>query len=61
MSFTVYRKGESLIDPETGIELGVGKTKIADISVVEVEPKFSKAKVLSSSAEIATSGLVLEQ
>jgi curli biogenesis system outer membrane secretion channel CsgG len=61
MSFAVYRKGESLIDPETGIELGVEKEKIADISVVEVEQKFSKAKVLNSTAEIATSDLVLEQ
>ena len=52
MKFAIYRKGESLIDPETGIELGSEKTKIADVSVFEVQPKFSKAKVLNSSGEI---------
>ncbi len=59
-TFTVYKKGESLVDPETGIELGSEKTKIADILVSEVEPKFSKAKILSNTGEIKTSDLVFE-
>lgn len=61
MTFAVYHKGESLIDPETGIELGSEKTKIAEISVVEVQPKFSKAKILNSTGEIAASDLVLAE
>lgn len=61
MNFAVYRKGESLIDPETGIELGSEKTKIADISVVEVQPKFSKAKIASATSDIQTADLVFEQ
>lgn len=61
MEFTVYRQGESLIDPETGIELGAEKKKIGDISIVSVEPKFSKAKILNSNTEIKTADLILEQ
>ncbi|MFA5272144.1 MAG: CsgG/HfaB family protein [Candidatus Omnitrophota bacterium] len=59
-NFTVYRKGEALIDPETGVELGSEKTKIGDIVISEVEPKFSKAKVLSSTGEIKVSDLVID-
>ncbi len=61
MKFAIYQKGESLIDPETGIELGSEKTKIAEVSVYETQPKFSKAKVLNSSAEIQKADLVLEE
>ena len=61
MNFVVYRKGESLVDPETGIDLGSEKTKIADVSVVDVQDKFSKAKIVHSSAEIQASDLVLER
>jgi curli biogenesis system outer membrane secretion channel CsgG len=60
MKFSIYRKGESLIDPETGIELGSERTEIGRISVVEVQEKFSKAKVLSSTEKIQPSDLVLE-
>lgn len=59
-NFTVYRKGEDLIDPETGVELGSEKTKIGDIVISEVQPKFSKAKVLSSTGEIKVSDLVFD-
>jgi len=60
MKFSVYRKGESLIDPETGMELGSERTKIADISVSEVQEKFSKATISSKTSEIQRSDLVLE-
>jgi len=59
-TFAVYRQGESLVDPETGIDLGSERTKIGDISVVEVQPKYSKATVSNSSQEIVTADLVLE-
>ena len=59
-NFSVYRQGESLIDPDTGIELGTEKTKIADISITEVEPKFSKAKISNSKEEIKTGDLITE-
>lgn len=60
-TFIVCRKGESLIDPETGAELGAEKTKIGDIIVSEIEPKFSKAKILSNTDQIKTSDLVIKQ
>lgn len=60
MKFAVYRQGESLIDPETGIELGAEKEKIGEISVIEAESRFSKAKILNSTKEIRRGDLVLE-
>ncbi|MFC1594451.1 CsgG/HfaB family protein [Candidatus Omnitrophota bacterium] len=60
-TFTVYREGEALVDPETGIELGKENTKIGDIKVVEVQEKFSKAELLGQcSMDIAKGDLILE-
>lgn len=47
--FTVYKKGEELIDPDTGISLGSEDTKIGRIQVVTVEEKFSKANAIAGS------------
>jgi curli biogenesis system outer membrane secretion channel CsgG len=61
MTFAVWHKGESLIDPETGIELGSENEKIADIQITEVYPKYSKAKVVMGDASaIQRSDLVLK-
>lgn len=60
-TFIVCRKGETLIDPETGVELGSEKTKIGDIVVSEVQAKFSKAKILSSTSPIQPSDIVVKQ
>ncbi|MCF7870090.1 MAG: hypothetical protein K9L84_04990 [Candidatus Omnitrophica bacterium] len=61
MTFAVWRKGESLTDPETGIELGSENKKIADIQVTEVYPKYSKAKVvMGDTSAIQRSDLVLK-
>ncbi|MFA5008300.1 MAG: CsgG/HfaB family protein [Candidatus Omnitrophota bacterium] len=60
-TFIVCRKGEALIDPETGVELGEEKTKIGDIVISEVQPKFSKAKILSNTDQIRPSDLVIKQ
>ena len=43
--FQVLREGESLIDPDTGMDLGSEATKLANIKVTDVQPKFSKAKI----------------
>ncbi|MFO8052480.1 MAG: FlgT C-terminal domain-containing protein, partial [Candidatus Omnitrophota bacterium] len=60
MTFSVWRKGENLTDPETGIQLGAEKEKIADIQVTEVHPKYSKAKVVAGDVSaIERSDLVL--
>lgn len=40
---TVYRSGEELIDPETGLGLGSEETRIGIIKIERVEPKFSVA------------------
>ena len=43
----VLRKGEELIDPETGISLGGSSTVIGEIEVNQVEEKFSIASPVS--------------
>ncbi len=43
----VLRKGEELIDPETGISLGGSSTAIGEIEVTQVQEKFSIASPVS--------------
>ena len=57
----VYKEGESLIDPDTGIDLGSDAKKIADISITEVQEKFSKADAGSAAGDIERGDLVLEK
>ncbi|MGB5447543.1 MAG: CsgG/HfaB family protein [Woeseiaceae bacterium] len=45
----VLKKGEELIDPETGISLGGSTTSIGEIEVSQVQEKFSIARPLSLS------------
>jgi len=47
-NFSIYRKGEVLIDPDTGIELGYESEKIAEIDLIDTQEKFSKAKMLGN-------------
>ncbi len=48
----IVRKGEELIDPDTGISLGSSDTTLGSAEVVEVQPKFSiaRAGVMSGNA-----------
>lgn len=41
--FNVYREGEAIVDPDTGVSLGTEDTKIGRIEVMSVDEKFSKA------------------
>ena len=45
----VLKKGEELIDPETGISLGGSTTLLGEIEVSQVQEKFSIAKPVSLS------------
>lgn len=45
--FSVYKSGESIIDPETGLDLGSEKTVFGKIEVVKVDEKYSKAVIIS--------------
>ncbi|MCX5781709.1 MAG: hypothetical protein NT145_03255 [Elusimicrobia bacterium] len=45
--FKVVRKGEEITDPETGESLGSEDKTIGEIKIVEVKPKYSKAKAVS--------------
>ncbi len=48
----VLKKGEELIDPETGISLGGSTTVIGEIEVTQVQEKFSIAKPISLSGNV---------
>ncbi len=43
----VVREEEAFVDPDTGLQLGSSETTIGTVEIVEVNDKFSKAKVLS--------------
>ena len=44
-TFVVYSKGEELIDPETGINLGSEEEKAGRITVISVKEKYSIATI----------------
>ncbi len=45
----VTTRGEALVDPETGIDLGGVETRLATLRVVQVAERFSIAEILSAS------------
>lgn len=45
--FNVYRQGEALIDPDSGLDLGSEDTRIGRVQVVKVQDKFSIATPIS--------------
>ena len=47
--FTVYSKGEEIIDPETGMSLGSEETQAGTIEVIDAKDQFAKAKILTGS------------
>jgi len=49
MVFTVYSKGEELIDPDTGLSLGSALTRSGTIRVTQVAEKFSIGQIIEGS------------
>ncbi len=49
----IMRKGEELIDPDTGISLGSSDALIGTVEVVQVQPQFSIAKTVSMTGDAA--------
>lgn len=49
MVFTVFSKGEELIDPETGLSLGSALTRSGTIRVTQISEKFSVAQTIEGS------------
>ena len=50
-SFDVYRKGEELIDPDTGLSLGAEEEKVGQVSITEVKDKYSLGTVKSGNVQ----------
>ncbi len=49
--FDVMRKGEELIDPDTGLSLGTEEEKVGRVVIVELKDKFSIATIQSGNAQ----------
>ena len=47
--FTVYSKGEELIDPATGLSLGSALSRSGTVRVTQVADKFSVADAIEGS------------
>jgi hypothetical protein len=47
--FNVYKEGEAMVDPESGLNLGAEATKIGRLQVVQVQDKFSVATATAGS------------
>lgn len=45
-TLSVFRPGEALIDPETGMDLGSELTKIGQVQILNVQDKFSIATII---------------
>lgn len=44
--FNVFATGKPLVDPDTGEVLGYQEANVGKVQVTEVDPKFSKAKII---------------
>lgn len=60
-TFSVYKEGEAMVDPDTGMNLGSENTKTGDIKISEVQDKFSKAQVTSGKIESMGKGDIVQK
>ena len=60
-TFFVYKQGEALVDPDTGMELGKENNKLGQIRITEVQEKFSKAITGAGVGEVSKGDLVSEK
>jgi hypothetical protein len=49
--FELYRKGEELIDPDTGLSLGADEEKVGRIIITEVKENYSLGSVESGNVK----------
>lgn len=56
--FTVYSKGEELMDPDTGEILGSEEERIGTVKVFDVKEKYSKARIEGSGAGIKKGDII---
>ncbi len=61
MEFFVFKKGEDIMDPDTGLSMGSEETKIGKIQVTEdaLKGKAAKAKVLAGK-DFSTGDIIRE-
>ena len=59
-TFAIYKEGEAMVDPDTGMNLGSEQKKVADVKVNDVQEKFSKAEVTSGKVEDIGKGDIVQ-
>ena len=59
--FDVYKEGEALIDPDTGMNLGSDTTKLGEVKVTEVQDKFSKAQAVGTPSSPIEKGNIVKE
>jgi hypothetical protein len=57
-TFNVYALGDEMIDPDTKASLGREEVKVGQVKITEVDPKFSKAQILSDTGGIAAGAIL---
>jgi curli biogenesis system outer membrane secretion channel CsgG len=60
-TFTVYRKGEELVDPDTGEILGSEEESVGTVKIFEVKEKYSKARAVSGTGKIKRGDIFREK
>ena len=50
----VYSSGESIMDPDTGMEIKIDGSKVAELEVTQVKPKYSIAKLVQGSGQYSS-------
>ena len=55
--FDIFRRGEPILDPETGEELGCPEYRLATVQVKRVDAKFSYAEICTGSGVITPSDM----
>jgi len=49
---TLYAQGESLVDPDSGENLGSAEQEVATVEITEIQKKFTKAKILQGGKQV---------
>jgi len=51
--WSIYALGEEMIDPDTGISLGVEEVLIGSVQITDVQPMFARSKIIGEDMGIA--------
>lgn len=59
--FTVYSRGEELVDPDTGEVLGSEEEKLGRVKIYSVKEKFSRARAVGTLKGVQKGNIIREE